>query len=303
MKAIQINAYGGSEVLELNENTPTPELQKDQVLVNVRAASINPFDIKLVSGIFKDHMPLSFPVTVGGNFSGVTNTGEEVYGNALVLTGGSGAFAEMATAMTSAISRKPTSIGFPEAAALPLVGSSAVQALEEHIKLTKGQKILIHGGAGGIGHIAIQVAKALGAYVATTVRATDREFVKSLGADLIIDYKGEKFEEIIHDYDAVFDTVGGDSTIKSFAVLKKGGVLVSMAGQPDPELARSHGVIAIGQGTKTDTKHLERVAELVDGGKITIHIDKTFTLDQAKEAWDYQQTGHPRGKVVIQIGP
>lgn len=302
MKAIQIDAYGGSEVFTIRENVPTPESKEHQLLVEVKAASINPFDIALISGIFKDQMPLAFPVTVGGNFAGiVVQTGEEVYGNALVLTGGSGAFAKMATVSPGSIAKKPTTIVFAEAAALPLVGASAVQALEEHMHLKKDQKILIHGGAGGIGHIAIQLAKVHGAYVVTTVRTECREFALSLGADEVINYTREDFSLKCKDFDAVFDTAGGDVAAKSFPVLKKGGILVSMTGQPDQTLAKKYEVTAIGQATKTDTAHLDRVRELVDNGKIKVQVDKTFTLDQAKEAWEYQKSGHPKGKVVVLI--
>jgi len=302
MKAIQIQAYGGSEVLEINENVSIPEPRNGQLFVDVRAASINPFDIMLVSGMLKEQIPFTFPATVGGDFSGVVvKTGQEVYGTALLLTGGSGAFAQKATVMQMNVAAKPSSIGFDQAAALPLVGSSAVQALEEHMKLTKGQKILIHGGAGGIGHIAIQLAKALGAFVATTVKTKDQEFVTGLGADEVIDYIKERFEEKIHDYDCVFDMVGGEVTAKSFVVLKKGGTLVSMVGLPDQDLARKYEVIAIGQVTKTNTQHLDRVRELVDSKKVSVHVDKFFPLEKVKQAWEHKASGHPQGKVVVDL--
>lgn len=156
------------------------------------------------------------------------------------------------------MAHKPKNIDFIEAAALPLVGSSAVQALEEHIKLQKDQKILIHGGAGGIGHIAIQLAKALGAIVVTTVSTKDMNFVEKLGStDQLINYETEDFEDMLHDIDGVFDTVGGETADKSFQVLKKGGVIVSMLGQPNAELAQKYGVSAIGQNTVTNTQHLK----------------------------------------------
>lgn len=192
MKAVQINNYGNKEVLEVNENASQPLLKEGQVLVEVKAASINPFDIKLRAGYMKDAIPLQFPFTMGGDYSGVVKEvngvsnlqiGDEVYGQAIALGTGSGSFAELAAANGANTAKKPHSIDFEQAAALPLVGSSAIQALEEHIQLESGQKILIHGGAGGIGHIAIQLAKALGAYVATTVSTDDKAFVQELGAD------------------------------------------------------------------------------------------------------------------------
>lgn len=309
MKAVQINSYGGSDVLEINESIPIPSVSKGEVLVEVYAASINPVDWKLRAGFLKDWMPVQFPVTIGGDFAGVVKEagkgvsrfkiGDELYGSAFVLSGGSGAFAEIAVVNIAHSAYKPRSVSFEEAAALPLVGVSAVQALEEHIKLQAAQKILIHGGAGGIGHIALQLAKMHGAYVTTTVNADDKEFVTSLGADEVIDYKSQDFKELLKDYDAVYDTVGGETTNKSFKVLKKGGVIVSMLGQPNPELAKKYGVTAIGQGTEINSNYLSRLAELVDSSKIKVKVDKVFPLDQVKEAFDYQEKDSPRGKVVL----
>ena len=310
MKAVQFNQYGGAEVLEINVNTPEPTTAQGQVLVDVHAVAINPFDVYFLSGALKEKMPLPFPITIGGDFSGVVrSTGEEVYGQALVISGNSGSFAEVLTVNEQTIALRPKTVSFEEAAALPLVGCSAIQALEDHIKLQNGQKILIHGGAGGIGHVAVQLAKALGVYVATTVNTDDMEFARELGANEVIDYKQslrpdglktQKFEEIIKDFDAVYDTVGGETTDKSFQVLKKGGVLVSMLGQPNLELAEKYGGIAIGQGTKVGTEILTRLAKFVDEGKIKVHIDKVFTLNQIREAFTLQAS-HPRGKVVLKI--
>lgn len=311
MKAAQINTYGGPEVIHVNPDVPAPPLKQGQILAEVYSAGINPFDGKLHAGLYKANIPLTFPVTLGGDFSGIVKVvgpdvtgfspGDEVYGTALIAGGGSGAIAEYAAANTKNIALKPKSASFDEAGALPLVGSSSVQALEEHIKLQKGQKILIHGGAGGIGHIAIQLAKAIGAYVAVTVSHDDASFVKKLGVDKIIDYKSQKFEEHLMDFDAVYDTIGGETTTKSFMVLKKGGILVSMLGQPDQELADKYGVTPVGQGTKTSTAHLKRLAELVDSGKIKVNIDKIYPLDRVREAFTYQEKTHPRGKIIIKI--
>ena len=223
MKAARFSEYGGSEVLRVEE-IAEPSPGKNQVLVKVKAGSINPFDIKLVAGMFKDMIPLRLPVTVGGDFAGmVVKSGEEVYGTAAVVGGGSGSLAEMAVVNVGNMAGKPKNISFVEAAALPLVGSSAVQAVEEQIKLKAGQKILIHGGAGGIGHVAIQVAKVLGAEVATTVSGEDREFVQGLGADRVVDYKTEDFGQVVKDYDAVFDTVGGEVATRPAQSQEAGG--------------------------------------------------------------------------------
>ena len=311
MKAAQINSYGDSKIIEVNQDSPKPTPKPGQVLVEVISASINPVDWKFREGHLQKMAPVSLPVTLGGDFSGkivevnddVTDLkiGDEVYGQAIVLNGGSGSMAEFVAANNANTALKPTSIDFEKASALPLVGVSALQALEDHIKLQSGQKILIHGGAGGIGSIAIQVAKSIGAYVATTVSAKDVDFVKELGVDEVIDYKAQKFEDLLHNFDGVFDTVGGETTDKSFQVLKKGGVIVSMLGQPSEELAKKYEVTVLGQGTQTDTAHLKHLAELVDSGKISVHVDKVFPLDQVQEAFVYQETNHPRGKVVIKI--
>ncbi len=302
MKAVQINKYGEVDVLQVNNNAEKPIISEGQVLIEVYAASINPFDFAVLKGYVQKFISQGFPLTMGGDFSGKkVDTGEEVYGTAIILGGGSGSLAEFARVSTDKIAVKPKNISFEEAASLPLVGSSAIQALEDHINLQPGQKILIHGGAGGIGSLAIQLAKLKGAYVATTVSNKDKEYVKSLGADETIDYKNERFESLINNYDAVFDTVGGEVVEKSFLVLKAGGVLVSMKGQPDEELAKKYGVTAIGQNSKTNTQHLDRLRELVEQGKIKPQIDKIFPLDQAKEAFLYKEKSHPRGKVVIKV--
>jgi NADPH:quinone reductase-like Zn-dependent oxidoreductase len=311
MKAVQINAYGGNEVLEINENASKPTLAQGQVLVEAHAASLNPVDGAVRAGYLKEMVPLSFPATLGGDFSGVVaevgeavsdlKIGDPVYGQAIVLNGGSGSLAQFVAANTTNTARKPQLVSYIEAAALPLAGVSALQALEEHIKLEAGQKILIHGGAGGVGTIAVQLAKSSGGYVATTVRADDKDYVKGLGADQMIDYQNEAFEEMLKEFDAVLDTVGGETTNKSFQVLKKGGILVSMLGQPDPELAEKYGVTAIGQSTNTNTQHLNRLAELVDAGKIKVQLGKVFPLEQARAAFKHLAESHPRGKVIVKI--
>jgi alcohol dehydrogenase len=200
------------------------------------------------------------------------------------------------------IAHKPKTLNHLEAAALPLVGVTAWQALVEFIGLSKGQKILIHGGAGGIGPIAIQLAKHLGAYVATTVSTNDKRFVQESGADKVIDYKTENFEDIIHDYDAAFDTVGGDTYKRSFKVLKKGsGMIVSMLEQPNSELMNQYGIKAVFFFTQVNRQRLDKLAEWVDQNNIKVNLDKTFSLDEAAKALDYQKDAHPKGKIVLTI--
>ena len=257
--------------------------------------------------------PIQFPAILGMDFSGVIEKvgggvsssdlkqGDEVYGQAGVLMGGSGAFAEMALAKANTITHKPRTLNHEQAAGLPLVGVSAWQALVETIGLTKGQKILIHGGAGGIGSIAIQLAKHLGAHVAATVSTNDKQFVKEeLGADEAIDYKTQTFEDILpHDYDAVFDTVGGETFTRSFKVLKRGGTIVSMLEQPNQGLMDQSGAKAVYQFTQVNSERLTRLAEWVDQNNIRVNVERTFPLDEARAALDYQRDVHPRGKIVL----
>lgn len=256
-------------------------------------------------------MPLKFPTTMGGDFSGIISkisdgeteykVGDQVYGQAIVFNGGSGSFAERVASNTKNLYLKPKNIGFLEAASLPLVGSSAIQALEDSIKLKAENKILIHGAAGGIGSIAVQIAKSIGAYVTVTVSEKDKEFAKQLGADEIIDYKNQKFEEILKDYDAVYDTIGGEILDESFLVLKKGGILASMKGQPNPELATKFGITGIAINTQTNSERLKRLTQLIESEIVKPSVDKTFNLDQIKDAFIYKNTAHPKGKVVIKI--
>src|SRR3989338_2313409 len=311
MKAAQITSYGGSEVVEIKDNVALPLLSVGRVIIEARAAGVNPVDWKIREGYLQKIAPLQFPATLGGDFSGVIikvgegvsgfNEGDEVYGTALALGSGSGSFAEFIAADVKFIAKKPENTSNVEAAALPLAGVSALQALTEHIGLKKGQKILIHGGAGGIGSLAIQIAKHLGAYVATTVSERDKEFVKKLGANEVIDYKNQYFSKMLKDYDAVFDTVGGETYRNSFSVLKKGGVVVSMIEEPRAELMEKYEVKAVSQSTSVNNEMLSKLAKLVDEGSVKVHIDKIFTLEQSGEALAYMQNGHPLGKVVVRI--
>lgn len=308
MKAAQISEYGDPSVVQVNE-ADKPVIKSNQVLVEVHAASLNPWDTTVRSGKAKDSMPLQFPATLGGDIAGlVVELGEDTSGLALGdrvygeagLTGGSGGFAEFAAAKAELLAKLPDGFEFQEAAALALTGVSAIQALEEHLKIQSGQKILIHGGAGGIGSLAVQLAKHIGAHVISTAGTEDLEFVRQLGADEVIDYKTQKFEELLSDLDAVFDTVGGETRDKSFKVLKKGGVIVSMLGGND-ELAKQYGVTSIGQVTHASTAKLEKLAKLANDGVLKVQIEKVFPLEQIQEAFKTRETGNIRGKIVISI--
>ncbi len=306
MRAAQINAFGDKDALQIHQ-VPKPVAGPGQALVEVHAASVNPFDWKLRSGQVGD---ITFPATLGGDFSGVIveigegatqlAVGQAVYGQADAM-GGQGSFAEYTPVKVSSISPKPQGVDFLNAAALPLTAVSAYQALVDTLHLQSGQKILIHGGAGGIGGFAIQLAKHLGAHVVTTAAPQDVDYVRQLGAEEVIDYTSQKFEEQIQGCDAVFDTIGGDTYIRSFTVLKSGGQIVSMLEQPNIELAEKHHVTAYRQLTRVTTQRLEAITKLVDKGVLKITIDKVYPFEQVAEALEATHTEHHRGKILLEI--
>lgn len=309
MNAAQISRYGDASVISIN-NIPTPTLKDSQVLVRVRGSSINPFDTILREGVLKDSLPLEFPFTLGGDFAGevaevspdVTHLkiGDHVYGQAYGFKGG-GTFAEFVAAPADQTAILPKNLTFIQAGSLPLVGASAIQALQDKLGLKAGHKIFIHGGAGGIGSIAIQIAKHLGAYVATTATGPGIDTVKQLGADQAIDYKIQDFSTQLSDFDAVFDTVGGNDFTKSFAILKKGGKAATMAAQPSEDAAKAHGITAVRMSTKVDTNTLNKLRELVEQNIVKPQIGKTFTLDQVAQAFEARESGSVSGKVALEI--
>lgn len=310
MKAAQINQYGHANEIKIQE-VEKLKTTDTKVLVKVRSASLNPFDTMVREGYLKDVIPLKLPVTLGGDIAGEVvelgenavgfSLGDKVYGQASAVAGNSGALAEFALTEAGQIAVMPASLTFEQAASLPLVGVSALQALTEHIKLQSGQKILIHGGAGGIGSIAVQIAKHLGGYVTTTVSGDGVKFAKQIGADEVIDFKSQQFEAQLRDYDAVFDTVGGESYEKSFKVLKQGGIVVSMIAQVNEELAKKHDVTAIYQQTRVSTDSLSRLRKLIEDGIVEARIGKTFSLEQTQQAFEAREAGGLIGKVVVTI--
>jgi NADPH:quinone reductase-like Zn-dependent oxidoreductase len=306
MKAARYLEHGAPDVVKVTEVDP-PEAGSGQVLVEVHAASINPFDAKLRAGV--TGIKVNFPFTPGGDLAGIVKAvgpgvtsvkpGDKVYGQGAGVAGNSGTFAELAVTKEGELALAPD-VDFITAGALPLAGVSAWQALHDHLQLESGQKLLIHGGTGAIGSIALQLAKHIGAHVAVTTSGADAAYAKELGADEIIDYETERFEDKIHDYDAVFDTAGGDVFERSLAVLRRGGKAVSMAAQADQNKAAELGVTAETQKTKVTTERLNRLRELVDADHIKVRIDSTFPLDQVAEAFK-KQDARPRGKVVVKI--
>lgn len=309
MKAAQLNQYGGAESISIN-NVATPVVGRNEVLLEVNAAGVNPFDWKVREGYMKDFISFKFPATLGGDVAGSVSklgddvtgleVGQKVYGSANAA-GGQGSFAEYTAVKANQLATLPKGLSPIEAAALPLAATSAYQALVEHVQLKPGKKILIHGGAGGIGSFAIQIAKHIGAKVITTAAAEDIAFVKGLGADEVIDYQNQDFSEVAVDIDAVFDTVGGETNAKSYKVLKKSGVLVSMVEPVNDAAAQEAGITYVQQASQATTERLERINELVEKGALKVKVAKSFPLSEAAEAIEYLKSGHPTGKVVIQV--
>ena len=311
MKAARIDRYGGPEVIRVVPNADRPMLDPGQLLVEVWAASLNPVDTVLRSGAMQKMAPLRFPATLGGDFAGVVaevgagvtgfSVDDEVYGQANALLGGTGSLAELVAAQASMTAPKPKSVDFVTAASLPLVGGSAIQAIIDHLRVKEGHRILIHGGAGGIGSIAVQLAKHLGAYVIATVFTTQVAFVEQLGADEVIDTSHTPFEKEVRDVDGVLDTVGGEVAAKSYGVLRRGGTLVSMGAQPDEARMAERGVKAISQFTQPTTERLQKLAQLVDDGVVTARVGRVFPLERSAEAFRFREEKKPPGKVIVTV--
>lgn len=309
MKAAQIKEYGHADVVEVVE-IAKPTVTDGHVLIEVHASSINPFDTMVREGHLQQMIQL--PVTLGGDISGMVvevgngvttlMVGDTVYGQAnAVVAGNSGAFAEYAVTKAEQVAKMPSGITLAEAASLPLVGASAVQALTQHIGLIAGQKLFIHGGAGGIGSIAIQIAKHIGAYVATTAADDGIEFVGRLGADKVIDYKQQKFADILSDYDAAFDTVGGEDFLTSLAILKRGGVAVSMTAHIDAAEASERGITVLTQSTHVTSEILNELTKLVESGVVSPQVGKVYPLAQVQQAFEARESGTVHGKIVLEI--
>lgn len=326
MKAIQINQYGHNDVIHLTKDTNKPKVTPGNVLVQVHAAGVNPVDWQIREGLLQKLVKVPFPATLGVDFSGVVvdvgegvkdfKKGDEVFGASNFYRDGQGTFAEFAVVDAKKIALKPKKLTHTEAAALPLAGVSALQSLVEIMKLSKGKKVFINGGSGGIGTLAIQLAKGLGCYVATTAREKNKKFLQELGADEVIDFERQKFEEILHDYDAVLDLVGGESYIKSFKVIKNGGTIVSLLEAPRQELSEKYAAMLAHLRTETgenpkvtatfmltgvNKERLTMLATLADRGAFEVILDKSFSLEAVKDALEYVRTQHPRGKVVLEV--
>ena len=310
MKAVKVHEVGGPKVLKL-EDTPIPFPGSGEVLIEVHAASLNAIDAKLLQADPSYKFAADNPVTPGFDLAGSVvelgenvkhiKVGDNVYGQAAVIRKGTGAFAEYAVAQEDSIARMPDNISFTDAAVIPLSACSAYQALVEHIKVRAGDKILIHGGSGGIGTFAIQLAKHLGAYVASTATDKGLYYVKQQGADCVIDYAAEKFENIVKDFDAVLDTVGGDIFARSFEVVKKGGIIVSMVSRPDELLMKKYRVRSVLETTKVDSKKLGKITDLIKCGALHVNISNVYPLQQTKEAFEAKEKERILGKIAIEV--
>lgn len=309
MKAVVINEYGGKDVLEEAE-VATPAPGPKQVLVKAEATSINPIDWKLREGYLKEMFEWEFPIILGWDVAGVIEAVGEGVSNwqvgdrvfARPNTSRQGTYAEYTLVDQDLLSFIPENLTAKEAAAVPLAGLTAWQALFTFGQLQKGERVLIHGGAGGVGIFAIQLAKHAGAYVYTTASKINHDLVRSLGADEVIDYQNENFVEKLANIDLVFDTVGGDVQSSSYHVIKKStGRLVTIAGVPDQEEADSFNVKATGVWLEPDGEQLQRLAALIEENQIRVVIDRSFpfSLQGIESAHKQSETGHASGKIVI----
>ena len=304
MKAVRIHQYGGPEVLSLDD-AAQPEPGAGQVLVRIRAAGVNPADWKIREGQFKEFLPLQFPAILGFDFAGEVVTsgpgasgfkqGDPVYGTAM------GTYAEFVAARMEEVALKPASMSYVEAASVPVAGQTAWQALFDVGGLGAGKRVLIHGATGGVGSFAVQLAKARGVSVIGTGSERNQEYLRELGVDEPIDYKKTKFEDVARDVDVVFDTQGGETQQRSWQVLKKGGVLVSIVQQPSEEEAARYGVKGVFLGRQPSTEQLVEIAKLADAGKFKTKVDTVLPLSEARRAQELSQSGHARGKIVLTV--
>jgi NADPH:quinone reductase-like Zn-dependent oxidoreductase len=330
MKAFVIDRYGTKDGLQLRE-VPEPQVGSHDVLVEVRAASVNPLDVKIRDGEFKLILPYRVPFVLGHDVAGVVvragpavrafGPGDEVY--AKVDKARIGTFAERIAIHEGDLATKPATVTMEEAAALPMVALTAWQTLVERAKVQPRQKVLIHAGSGGVGSTAIQLAKHLGAHVATTAGTGNVAWVKDLGADVVVDYRREDFATVLHDYDLVLDSLGGENLAKSLHVLKPGGLAIGIGGPPDPAFAKEIGAnllvrlatVALSARTKLAARRrhvrysflfmrasgeqLRAIAALVDHGTIRPVVDRTFPFESTNDAMAYVEAGRAKGKVVI----
>ncbi len=305
MKAIVINTYGNEEVVKYTD-VERPEPKSDEVLVKVHVAGVNPVDWKIRGGL-GERLGLKLPIVLGGEIAGTVEKiggdvtgfkeGDAVYG---IIT--SGAYAEYAIAKIGDIAPKPKNLDFENAAAIPLGALTAWQAMFGLAKLSGGQRVLIAGASGGVGSLAVQLAKAKGAYVIGLASGRNEAFVRELGADEFVDYTKQGVAEGVQDVDVVFDAVGGDTFEAAFHVLKKGGYLVTAVEFPTEEKAKEFGVHAARVYCKPNPQQLAEISTLVDEGKLKAHVSTVLPIEEVNTALQLSKSGRTRGKIVLQIG-
>ena len=306
MKAAILREYGNDpEVADVDR----PVLADDSVMVEVRAAAINPIDWIVMAGYVQDMLPYELPWIVGYDVSGVVvevgpdaqgfSVGDEVFARADSMQAGT--MAEYAALKASDLAIKPDNISHVEAAGIPLAGLTAWQALFDKGGLTSGQRVLIHAGSGGVGTLAIQIAKHAEAWVATTASAKNKDLVEGLGADLFVDYSNERFEDVAEKYDLVFDMLGDDTLKRSFDAVKPGGTIVSIKGDAPDGLADERDITFHSFFMQPNGAQLAEIAKLITAGTIRPVLDRTFPLDDVAAAYEYARTGGPNGKVAVAV--
>lgn len=308
MKAVCIYSYGGPEVL-VYEDAPRPHPGPGEVLVRVHAAGINPVDWKIREGYLKEMLHHTFPLVLGWDLSGVVESlgsgltnlkvGDEVFSRPNILR--DGAYAEFIVVKECELALKPKSVDHLHAAALPLAGLTGWQTLFDAAGLSAGQRVLIHAAAGGVGHIAVQLAKWKGAHVIGTASEKNHDFLRKLGIDQVIDYDTERFDEVVQPVDVVLDTIGGDTQKRSWKVLKRGGILVSIVSPPKDEIATEHGVRQAFVFTQPNSVQLGEIAKLVDADKLKVIVETVLPLSDATRGQELSERGHGRGKIVLRL--
>lgn len=309
MQAFRIRHFGALEMLQ-RDTVAIPQPAADEVLVSIRAASLNPVDYKTRAGRYPLVREAQLPYTLGRDFSGSIiatgdrtaidpGVGDAVYG---FVGQAQGTFAEYVTIPRRWLAPKPLSLDFRTAAAVPLAGLTAWQGLFEQGLLQAGGRVLIHAAAGGVGHFAVQFAKAHGAEVYATASGDGLAFVKSLGADHVIDYRSADFSKALRDFDLVFDLVGGDTQERSWAVLKDGGALISTIAEPSRERAQARGIRTARYTARPDAAQLAQIGRLIDAGQVQVRVAQVFPFVEAVEAQRQLESGHNRGKIVLDFG-
>ena len=306
MKAIVVHEYGGPEVLKY-EDAPRPEPKDNEALVRVIAAGVNPVDALIRSGNYAKFFGTTLPLIPGYDIAGIVEktgakitklkAGDSIY--AYVLWGGG--YAEYAVATEGEATAKPKSLNYIEAAAVPLAALTAWQALIDTAKLSAGQTVLIHGGSGGVGSMAIQIAKARGAKVIATASTANQDLLKQLGADVTVDYTKTKFEDVVKDVDVVLDSVGKDTLARSYGVVRKGGIITTLVAQPDQAELDKHGIRGAAISVKPNASELAEITKLIEEKKVKPVVSQVLPLTEAVKAQEQAATHHTRGKIVLRV--